>query len=78
MIGKASVFAFALLAPGIAFAADSAATAAAPAAAAHDTASTATNAKSDAKTGVKQTVAKAKTHKTKAGAAVQKKADQKS
>lgn len=78
MIGKATVFAFALLAPGIAFAADSAATTAAPAAAAHDTASAATNTKSDGKPVVKQNVAKAKTHKAKAGAAVQKKADQKS
>ena len=78
MIGKASVFAFALLVPGIAFAADSAVTAVAPAAAAHDTAVTSTNAKSDAKTGVKEKVAKAKTHKHKAGAAAEKKVDQKS
>jgi len=78
MIGKATIFAIVLLAPGFAFAADSAATTAAPAAAAHDTASATTGAKSDVKTGVKQTVAKAKTHKAKAGAAVEKKADQKS
>lgn len=78
MIGKTTIFAMALLAPGIAFAADSAATTVAPATAAHDTASATTSAKSDAKTVVKQKVAKAKTHKTKAGAAVQKKADQKS
>jgi len=66
MIGKATVFAFLLLAPGIAFAADSAATAAAPA---HDTASAATSTKPDVKTDGKQTVVKAKTHhKAKKGA----------
>lgn len=78
MIGKATVFAFALLAPGVAFAADPAAVAAAPATAAHDTAASPTSAKSDAKTGVKQKVAKTKTHKGKADAAAPKKADQKS
>ena len=78
MIGKATIFAIVLLAPGFAFAADSTATAAAPAAAAHDTAGAANSAKADAKTDVKQTVAKAKRHKGKAGAEEQKKTDQKS
>lgn len=64
MIGKATVFAIVLLAPGIAFAADSAATAAAPATAAHDTATAGTVTKS----GTTQKVVKAKTHhKAKAG-----------
>lgn len=68
MIGKATVFAVALLAPGIAFAADSAATAAVPAAAAHDTANATTSAKPDVKTDVKPKVVKAKGHhKAKAG-----------
>jgi len=70
MIGKATVFAIVLLAPGIAFAADSTATTAAPAPAAHDAASAATSTKSDVKTDakqdvksdVKEKVVKAKTH----------------
>ena len=78
MIGKASVFAIVLLAPGFAFAADSTATTAAPAPAVHDTAS-ATTTKSDVKSdsAPKGKVAKAKTHKDKAGVA-EKKTDQKS
>jgi hypothetical protein len=78
MIGNASVFAFTLLPPGIAFAADSATAAVAPAAAAYDTANATTNTKSDSKPVVKQKVAKAKTHKVKTGAAAQTKVDQKS
>ena len=84
MIGKATVFAIAMLAPGLAFAADSASTGAAPAAAAHDAATTGTAAKadvkSDATTKAATTVktAKAKGHKNKAAPAVEQKTDSKS
>lgn len=72
MIGKATVFAIALLAPGLAFAADSAATVTTPPAAAHDAASAATGTKSDVKAPATKNVAKAKTHKAKAGTAAPK------
>ncbi len=84
MIGKATVFAIVMLAPGFAFAADTGTTGAAPAVTTHDSATTVTG-KSDVKSDVKakpdSTVktAKAKGHKTKAGVpAVEKKTDTKS
>jgi hypothetical protein len=60
MIGKATVFAIAMFAPGFAFAADSAATGAAPAVAAHEKADTAA-AKTDSKTDVVKSGVKADT-----------------
>lgn len=70
MIGRATIFAIALMAPGFAFAADSAVTNAAPAAAAHETAGATTakaDVKADAKSDTKAKVAKGKGHKAKAG-----------
>ena len=53
MIGRATVFAIVLLAPGLAFAADSASTSAAPPVSAHDTAGTTAAPKSDVKSDAK-------------------------
>ena len=89
MIGKATVFAIVMLAPGFAFAADSAATATAPAVVAHEKADSATAVKTDgkdaksttadAKTAVKTVkTAKAKTHKAKVVPGAEKKTDSKS
>ena len=85
MIGKATVFAIVMLAPGFAFAADTGTTGAAPAVTAHDSATAVTTGKSDVKSDVKakpdSTVktAKAKGHKTKAAVpAVEKNTDTKS
>ena len=50
MIGKATVFAIAMLAPGFAFAADSGATGTAPAVAAHEKADASAAVKTDSKT----------------------------
>ncbi len=89
MIGKATVFAIVMLAPGLAFAADSAATANAPAVAAHEKADSTTAVKpavkdakstsADAKTAGKTVkTAKAKTHKAKVTPDAEKKTDSKS
>lgn len=92
MIGKATIFAVALLAPGIAFAADSVSTSTAPAVTTHDSAGTGAAAKADVKSDAKADVkvdakakpdaavvktAKAKAHKAKAVPAVDKKTDTK-
>jgi hypothetical protein len=85
MIGKATVFAIVMLAPGFAFAADTGTAGAAPAVTAHDSATTVTTGKSDVKSDVKANpdstvkTAKAKGHKTKAAVpAAEKKTDTKS
>jgi hypothetical protein len=71
MIGKATVFAIAMLAPGFAFAADSAATGAAPAVTAHENADASATVKTDSKTDSVKSGVKADTN-VKANAEVKK------
>jgi triphosphoribosyl-dephospho-CoA synthetase len=85
MIGKATVFAIVMLAPGLAFAAASAATESKPAVTAQEKADSSTAVKADTKSTTADTktaktvkTAKAKTHKAKVLPDTEKKTDSKS